>query len=126
MRSSLFSVTLGAGFATLVSSSDPFSLPSGFHYLSRRAEGIDFKPCGKNNSRECGRFEVPLDYQNATAGKASLAVARLRATNPPKLGTLFVNPGGPGESGVDMILDGAEDIMQTAGGKYDVVSWDPR
>ncbi|KAG9081140.1 hypothetical protein FRC06_005797 [Ceratobasidium sp. 370] len=81
--------------------------------------------CGDNGSRECGRFEVPLDYQNATAGKASLAVARLRATRQPKMGTLFVNPGGPGERGVDLILGGAEDILESAGGRYDIVSWDP-
>ncbi|KAG8736013.1 hypothetical protein FRC10_009886 [Ceratobasidium sp. 414] len=126
MRLSLYSTFLGAGFATLVSSTDPFSLPPGFHEFAERAQGIDWQPCGDNGSRECGRFEVPLDYQNATAGKASLAVARLRATRQPKMGTLFVNPGGPGASGVDMILDGAEDIMDTAGGRYDVVSWDPR
>ncbi|KAG8711023.1 hypothetical protein FRC09_020817 [Ceratobasidium sp. 395] len=129
MRPSLYSALVYAGFAALVSSSDPFSLPQGFHHLAVRAEGIKWKPCGEDGSRECGRFEVPLDYQNATAGKASLAVARFRATLPPKMGTLFVNPGGPepGGSGVDMILsDRAEVIMETAGGKYDVVSWDPR
>ncbi|KAG8721741.1 hypothetical protein FRC08_010622 [Ceratobasidium sp. 394] len=126
MRLSLYSTFLGAGFATLVSSTDPFALPPGFHQFAERAQGINWQPCGDNGSRQCGRFEVPLDYQNATAGKASLAVARLRATRQPKIGTLFVNPGGPGGSGVDMILDGAEDIMETAGGRYDVVSWDPR
>ncbi|KAG8717822.1 hypothetical protein FRC08_006551 [Ceratobasidium sp. 394] len=123
---SLYSTFLGASLATFVSSTDPFALPLGFHQHAERAQGIDWQPCADNVSRECGRFEVPLDYQNATAGKASLAVARLRATRQPKMGTLFVNPGGPGLSGVNMILYRAEEIMETAGGRYDIVGWDPR
>ncbi|KAG8699084.1 hypothetical protein FRC08_005512 [Ceratobasidium sp. 394] len=40
---------------------------------------------------------------------------------------LFLNPGGPGGSGVDLILGGsAEAIMNTVGGKYGLFSWDPR
>ncbi|KAG9077888.1 hypothetical protein FRC06_008648, partial [Ceratobasidium sp. 370] len=105
---------------------DPFAFPPGFHRFAERAQGINWQSCGDNGSRECGRFEVPLDYQNATAGKASLAVARLRVTRQPKVGTLFVNPGGPGESGVDLILGGAEDILETAGGRYDIRAYDFR
>ncbi|KAG9096104.1 hypothetical protein FRC06_009047, partial [Ceratobasidium sp. 370] len=76
--------------------------------------------------RDCARFEVPLDWHDESAGKASLAVARYRATKQPKIGTLFLNPGGPGGSGVDMILGNSDDVMEAAGGRYDVVSWDPR
>ncbi|KAG8736010.1 hypothetical protein FRC10_009883, partial [Ceratobasidium sp. 414] len=68
------------------------------------------------------RFEVPLDYQNESAGKASLAVARYPATKQPKIGTLFLNTGGP-----ELILGGNGDkIMETVSGQYDLVSWDPR
>ncbi|KDN35450.1 hypothetical protein RSAG8_11588, partial [Rhizoctonia solani AG-8 WAC10335] len=90
--------------------------------------GISWTPCGNTTiPRECGRFEVPLDYADKKAGTASLAVARLNATVNPRLGTLFVNPGGPGESGVEWVLsDDMLLILNGTGGQYDIVSWDPR
>ncbi|KAG8698244.1 hypothetical protein FRC09_007334 [Ceratobasidium sp. 395] len=99
-----------------------------FHRFAPRQQGIKWGPCDNDNStRLCGQFEVPLDYGNVAVGKASLKVILYPAFNTPKLGTLFVNPGGPGGSGVDYILGSAgTTIMTTAGGSYDIVSWDPR
>lgn len=34
-----------------------------------------------------------MDYANASAGKATLALVKLAYTATPRLGTLFVNPG---------------------------------
>ncbi|KAG9123371.1 hypothetical protein FRC07_015029, partial [Ceratobasidium sp. 392] len=88
---------------------------------------IKWQACRPGSKLQCGTFEVPLDYANATAGKALLAVARYPATSSSKIGTLFLNPGGPGSSGVDMILKpDTKDIMDIVAGKYDLVSWDPR
>ncbi|QRV77215.1 Abhydrolase domain-containing protein [Ceratobasidium sp. AG-Ba] len=111
--------------STLAAAS-PWSLPTDFHRFAPRQPGIQWKLCGKNSNStlECGRFEVPLDYANEAAGKASLFVARYPATKQPKLGTLFMNPGGPGESGANFV--GNDVIMNTVGGQYDLVSWDPR
>ncbi|KAF8598572.1 hypothetical protein BDV93DRAFT_561172, partial [Ceratobasidium sp. AG-I] len=96
--------------------------------LPHSSPKITWAPCGNTTiPRECGTFEVPLDYKDAAAGKALLAVARINATKTPRLGTLFTNPGGPGGSGVEWIL--SEDILgmnQGSGGQYDIVSWDPR
>ncbi|KAF8598570.1 hypothetical protein BDV93DRAFT_609757 [Ceratobasidium sp. AG-I] len=65
--------------------------------LSHSSPKIIWAPCGNTTiPRECGTFEVPLDYKNSGAGKALLAVARINATKTPRLGTLFTNPGGPG------------------------------
>jgi hypothetical protein len=86
---------LGVAFASLVSANS-FALPTHFHRFAARSANITWNACGDNSTRQCGRFEVPLDYQNATVGKASLAVARYPSTNQTKLGTLFLNPGGPG------------------------------
>lgn len=41
---------------------------------------------------------VPLDYFNASAGTAKIALARYKATKSPKKGMVLWNPGGPGES----------------------------
>jgi len=66
------------------------------------------------------------------------------ATNSPKKGVLLSNPGpsslivfrrkvftirpagGPGESGVDLVLDYGATLSNLTGGYYDIVSWDPR
>ncbi|KAG8790144.1 hypothetical protein FRC12_012673 [Ceratobasidium sp. 428] len=128
MRLSHSTAFLGVAFVTFATAS-LFDLPPGFHRFAARSENITWGDCESVNStnRQCGRFEVPLDYQNSTAGKASLAVTRYFATAQPKLGTLFLNPGGPGESGVDLILGpGAELISPYGNGQYDLVSWDPR
>ncbi|KAJ1300403.1 hypothetical protein OPQ81_005222 [Rhizoctonia solani] len=99
-----------------------------FALATRNDSRISWAPCGDPNlPRECGRFEVPLDYVNNAAGTASLAVARLNATVAPRLGTVFVNPGGPGESGVELALsDAIFLIVNGTGGQYDIVTWDPR
>ncbi|QRV81574.1 tRNA-dihydrouridine synthase 4 [Ceratobasidium sp. AG-Ba] len=106
----------------------PFDLSSDYHRYAPRAEVISWKPCeNTNRTILCGRFEVPLDYHNPAAGKASLAVARYPATKQPKKGTLFLNPGGPGASGVDLVIsEKSEQISNATGGYYDLVSWDPR
>ncbi|CAE6509951.1 unnamed protein product [Rhizoctonia solani] len=129
MAPPLAPLLLGAAALASSANANPWSLPEGYHRFAPRAEGFNWGSCGSetSSSRECSRFEVPLDYANTGAGKASLAVARYKATKQPKLGTLFVNPGGPGGSGVDLILGGnAETISKIAGGQYDIVSWDPR
>ncbi|KAG9120021.1 hypothetical protein FRC07_004657, partial [Ceratobasidium sp. 392] len=106
---------------------NPFALPADFHRFAPRQQGINWQACGNSTTRVCARVEVPLDWANEAAGKASLVIARYPAVKGPKIGTLFLNPGGPGGSGVELILGGnVETIMNTVGGKYDLLSWDPR
>ena len=56
---------------------------------------------GSKPKVECATYDVPLDYENPGAGTVHLAVNRVRATGPGRVGSLFLNPGGPGGSGVD-------------------------
>lgn len=79
-----------------------FSPPDNYHRFATRAQGINWTECTDDSGKlvpnhECGRFEVPLDWHNETAGKASLAVVRRRAATQPRLGAIFFNPGGPGQ-----------------------------
>ena len=57
-----------------------------------------------------------------------LALARFPATDAEhRIGTVFVNPGGPGGSGVGLVLDGfGEYLRDNLGGRFDVVGFDPR
>ncbi len=82
----------------------------------------------KQGPVECGTVQVPLDYDDANGATISLAVIRLPATDPAhRIGSLFLNPGGPGGSGVDYTL-GAGPFLYTdeVRAKFDLVGFDPR
>lgn len=66
---------------------------------------------------------VPLDYANATLGDISLSLARYNATNQTaRIGTILVNPGGPGGSGVGYLYRAAQRLSDILDGRYDIVS----
>jgi hypothetical protein len=51
---------------------------------------------------QCGTLQVPLDYNQPNGTTISLSVVKLPATDPAhRIGSLLLNPGGPGGSGVD-------------------------
>ncbi|KAL1674267.1 TAP-like protein-domain-containing protein [Schizophyllum commune] len=73
----------------------------------------------------CGFYEVPLDYADESVGKAKLALAKDPAPEE-RWGTMFVNPGGPGVSGVGFLLMNGTQLRAAVGNHYDIVAWDPR
>ena len=74
---------------------------------------IDWQPCVENETAQCAQVAVPLDYDRSAGATIDLALARLPATDPAgRIGTLFVNPGGPGGSGVDLVLGAGEPISR--------------
>ena len=78
---------------------------------------------------ECATARVPLDYDNPGGPTIPLALTRLPASDPPRrIGTLFVNPGGPGGSGVELLRGGDAQEIWTAEvrARFDVVGFDPR
>src|SRR4051812_45942274 len=51
---------------------------------------------------ECGTVDVPVDYAHPAGDHLSIAMIRLRAADPTRrVGSLLLNPGGPGGSGID-------------------------
>ena len=75
---------------------------------------------------ECGRLEVPLKYQDPEGRTARLAVMRVPARGD-AIGSLVINPGGPGGSG---LFGAAATALGLAQGRlterFDLVGWDPR
>ncbi len=70
---------------------------------------------------------VPLDWSRPHGPAISLAVMRHLATDPAhRIGSLLLNPGGPGDSGVDEVASRGAFFDALTGGRFDVVSWDPR
>ena len=78
---------------------------------------------------ECATVQAPLDWDAPDGGTIDLALKRSVATGSAdqRIGSLLLNPGGPGASGVDF-LDYAVSSMlgRTVTEAYDIVSFDPR
>lgn len=86
-------------------------------YLSQT---IEFSDCGQQT--ECAEALAPLDYANPGSRAVTLAVRRKPATQKPRLGALFINPGGPGASGADFVPYFSDSGLE----QYDIIGWDPR
>ena len=52
---------------------------------------------------QCAKVTVPLDYSQPDGQTIEIAMKKHLATGSVRQGTLFMNPGGPGGSGVDNI-----------------------
>lgn len=76
---------------------------------------------------ECATVRVPLDYDQPDGAKIELDLIRLRASDPgERIGSLFMNPGGPGGSGVDLVRGIADFMPAELTQKFDLVGFDPR
>jgi pimeloyl-ACP methyl ester carboxylesterase len=76
---------------------------------------------------QCATVKLPLDYDKPKGAKVELALLRVRAANPKKrIGSLFVNPGGPGGSGVSMAADASLFLTDSVLDRFDIVGLDPR
>lgn len=77
---------------------------------------------------QCGQLRVPLDYSQPNGAVISLALVRLPATDTQRrIGSLLINPGGPGGSGVDFALFAAQFLFSgDVRAHFDIVGFDPR
>jgi pimeloyl-ACP methyl ester carboxylesterase len=76
---------------------------------------------------QCARLFVPFDYRRPAWRRFSLPVIRLPATSPGhRIGSLVVNPGGPGGSGVTYVLQARSQVSAAVRARFDVVGFDPR
>ena len=83
-------------------------------------------PCKDKPQMQCADVKVPLDYKKPGGKTIIVAMAKVPAANGKPIGSLFVNPGGPGESGIDLV-SGADKIFSKAlRDQYDIVGFDPR
>lgn len=89
---------------------------------------VAWRPCPQDATAECGTLRLPVDWARPTAGTFDLAVARRTATDPARrIGVLFVNPGGPGDSGVDFAVRRAPGHFSAdVRARFDIVGFDPR
>jgi pimeloyl-ACP methyl ester carboxylesterase len=70
-------------------------------------------------------LSVPVDYAKPDGDVAQLAMIRFKATGD-KIGSLIINPGGPGESGVAAAASIVGTLPESVRQRFDVVGFDPR
>ena len=76
---------------------------------------------------ECAELDVPIDYNAISTGTFQISVLRYRAQDPKnRIGSLIINPGGPGASGVDYAYNAEYIFDPELTDRYDIVGFDPR
>ena len=101
--------------------------------LARAASDVErgqltWSDCSDETSptRQCATLEVPLDYDRPNRGTVALAMARVPASGPNPIGSLFFNPGGPGGSGTAVLDYDVSQMSEDMKERFHIVSWDPR
>src|SRR3954470_3422142 len=78
-------------------------------------------------SFECGRTDVPISYAEPRGATMPLFLVRVRlAGQTDRLGSLVVNPGGPGASGAEAAIGLAIKLPEDGLKRFDLVGFDPR
>jgi pimeloyl-ACP methyl ester carboxylesterase len=96
-----------------------------YGYLSLYNQRIVWTPC--ESGMQCAMVVVPETWDDPGGRAIGLHLIRHRATGNNPLGSLLVNPGGPGASGIDFVRDSLDyavspELQQA----YDVIGFDPR
>lgn len=101
--------------------------PAGFE--DYYGQDVDWQECTGFDDGDyfCGTVTAPRDWTDPDGGDLDLALIVRVASGGESKGSLFVNPGGPGASGVDLVMQSAgfavgQDLLES----YDVVGFDPR
>ena len=87
---------------------------------------LDWVDCG--DGLQCATAEVPLDYDRPDGRQISLALTRAPAGDQAhRVGSLFINNGGPGSSVLDFVRNDARNVLPAdVQARFDIVGFDPR
>ncbi|SEQ21547.1 alpha/beta hydrolase [Lentzea albida] len=117
-------ITVLAAAAVLMITGTPAVQASGGPAVPK----IAWTACGAEHPGfECASVKVPLDYDDPRGATTTIALARKPATDKARrIGSLFLNPGGPGGSGVNFALGAGDTLSENLRGRFDIVGFDPR
>lgn len=85
---------------------------------------IEWTPC--KDGFECGWLSVPLDYAAPEGERIKISVIRLPATGTQRVGSILLNPGGPGGSGIAYARAAKTVLSPAILSRFDTVGFDPR
>ncbi len=90
-----------------------------------QSQKLSWKNCGSD--LQCTSFKVPMDYASIDNNTFTLAVIKHIASDKKnRIGTLFVNPGGPGGSAYDYAQAATQIVSKTIVQRFDIIGFDPR
>ena len=128
MRRTPITALLGA---LLLTATGVAAVPGAAHAAPRGS--VVWGPCDEGEGAElpervvCATLAVPVDWSRPHGPTFDLALAKLPAADPARrIGPLFVNPGGPGGSGVTMVYGAEDTFSDELTDRFDIVSFDPR
>ena len=81
---------------------------------------------GGDGTVQTSSIQVPIDYSDPSKGTFDLFLARHLADPAKRIGSLLVNPGGPGFGGSDFAIYADQIYNQPLLESFDIVGWDPR
>ena len=90
---------------------------------------IAWKACPDSSADhlQCARFSVPYDYKNPSVGHFSLKLVKRPANDPKRrIGSMLVNPGGPGFGGTYLPENAMSYFSSDLMDRFDILGWDPR
>ena len=96
--------------------------PEGFEDFY--GQSLEWKDC--EDGFECATASAPQSWHDPDAGTIELALVRTRAEGKEKTGSLLVNPGGPGGSGIDFVRSASSTFGAPLRESFDIVGFDPR
>lgn len=116
----------------LVALSIPNSTALAYENQAVNTDGVEapvihWTPCVHNSGFDCAKVQVPLDYRKPKGKQIELTVIRIQAADPSqRIGSLLMNPGGPGGLGTESLPNWLKFFPPTLRQRFDLVSWDPR
>lgn len=106
--------------ATRAPTADPAQDPQ---FAAFYRQQLQWHACG--DSLECATATVPVDWSKPAGDTLGLNLVRHRATGT-RIGSLLINPGGPGVAGADWVKQGWSLFGSSLRDSFDLVGWDPR
>ena len=107
---------------TSCAATEPEPLSTLFQYETQE---LKWRDCYGNY--QCSSLLVPIDYADLSVGAFSLSLLRFQALDQDRrIGSLVVNPGGPGASGVDYAYNAEYIVSPEILERFDIVGFDPR
>jgi pimeloyl-ACP methyl ester carboxylesterase len=122
----LAAALLSAAVAVPKSTAEDPSPPGGLPGI--QVPSLSWQNCSsEDDGFQCATAQAPRDYRNLGSGSLSLNVRRHLATDRAhRIGSLFVNPGGPGNSAADFVSIVVSRLPPEVASRFDVVGFDPR
>ena len=121
----------GSGGSTGSTGSTGAGVPKGLEsFYNQDLTWTDCTDDTTGTAFQCATVTVPLDYDNPQGQTITVALKKLPSTSSSPQGSIFLNPGGPGGSGISTIESQAElyksgDLSEVLA-NYDVIGFDPR